>query len=252
MVQLDAGGGLELLFDREYLTYEPVELKPNLYGTQWTPAEAQKEYGLMKLHSKMVYNLVFQNPLMVKLLDMVPSLSELLLLGKLWFTLEQTDEKGEPVWDVVVVDAPATGHSISMLRVPRVIQAMMGVGPMAEDSRRIEALLTDPRRTGLWIVTLAEELPVREAISFFDANREELGLKLERFVLNQCLQATQEDCDDAGRTLSGLGEVPGGVHAALHSLHTGVQQQAEFEQELRTNTTGPIGESLYSPLKHSG
>ena len=240
LVQLDTGGGLEVLFGKKRLLYEPTELAPNVYGTQWTPSEAQLEYGLMKLHSQTVYKLVFQNPLMEKLLDMVPSLSELLLLGKLWFTLEQVDDEGAPLWDAVIVDAPATGHSVSMLKVPGVIQAMMGAGPMADDARRIQEVLQDSTRTRLWLVTLAEELPVRETLSLYNANRDELGLQLESVVINQCLELSEEDYARADGVFRGKPEQPEKVRHAIDSLRTRMKRQAFYEAELRAEIEAPI------------
>ena len=80
-------------------------------------------------------------------------------------TLADTiEERGRPRWDLVVVDAPATGHAVQLLRVPAALEATVPAGPLRRDAEWMEAMLVDPRRTALVIVTLPEEMPVNEAI----------------------------------------------------------------------------------------
>ena len=68
------------------------------------------------------------------------------------------------MWDTVVFDMPASGHAVSMLRVPWVIVDTVPEGPLTRDARTVKELLTDPQRTAAVLVTLAEEMPVNEAI----------------------------------------------------------------------------------------
>jgi len=78
---------------------------------------ALAEYGLMILRWQSVYEMVFENRVTRAFLRAIPGLDDYALLGKAWF--HTTEEKrGKPVWDTVVFDMPASGHSVSMLRVP--------------------------------------------------------------------------------------------------------------------------------------
>jgi len=73
------------------------------------------------------------------------------------------------VWDTVVFDLPASGHSVSMLRIPWVIVDTVPEGPLTRDAREVKALLTDRARTATVLVTLAEEMPANEAIEMHRA-----------------------------------------------------------------------------------
>src|SRR5438067_12738142 len=73
-------------------------------------------------------------------------------------------ERGRPRWDLVVLDAPATGHGLTLLTVPDVFLGIVSEGPLARDMRDMQALLKDPTRCRTCVVTLPEEMPANEAI----------------------------------------------------------------------------------------
>ena len=76
-----------------------------------------REYGLMVLKFRTIYDAVFENRLVRYFLRVVPSLAELVMLGKILHEAK-AEERGRPRWDLVLVDAPATGHAVQLLRVP--------------------------------------------------------------------------------------------------------------------------------------
>jgi anion-transporting ArsA/GET3 family ATPase len=161
----------------------PSQLAPNLWAVNATPASALAEYGLMILRFKSVYEMVFENRVTRTFLRAIPGLDDYALLGKAWF--HTTEEKrGKPVWDTVVFDMPASGHSVSMLRVPWVIADTVPEGPLTRDARTIKALLCDPARTSAVLVTLAEEMPVNEAFEL-EAKLTELGIVPQQVICNQ-------------------------------------------------------------------
>src|SRR4051812_44326267 len=150
-------------FGRAPLGPDPTELAPNLFGLNTSPAHALREYGLMILKFERIYKAIFENRVTKAFLRAIPGLDDYAVLGKAWF--HTTEEKrGKPVWDTVVFDMPASGHSISMLRVPWVISETVPEGPLTRDARTIKDLLCDPARTATILVTLAEEMPVNEAL----------------------------------------------------------------------------------------
>jgi len=71
-----------------------------------------------------------------------------------------------------------------MLRIPQVIAETVPSGPLAADARAVLGLLRDPVRAGLWIVTLAEEMPVRESEELLAATRDDLGISVDQLVVN--------------------------------------------------------------------
>jgi len=170
-------------FGKPTVGTEPVELRPNLWAVNVTPASALAEYGMMILRWKSVYEMVFENRVSKAFLRAIPGLDDYALLGKVWF--HTTEEKrGKPVWDTVVFDMPASGHSVSMLRVPWVIVDTVPEGPLTRDARAIKALLCDPVRTAAVLVTLAEEMPVNEAIEL-EAKLTQMGIVPQQLLVNQ-------------------------------------------------------------------
>jgi anion-transporting ArsA/GET3 family ATPase len=160
-----------------------TQLAPNLWAVNATPASALAEYGLMILRWKSVYEMVFENRVSKAFLRAIPGLDDYALLGKVWY--HTTEEKrGAPVWDTVVFDMPASGHSVSMLRVPWVIVDTVPEGPLTRDARTVKAMLRDPARTSAVLVTLAEEMPVNEAIEL-EAKLIALGIVPQQMLVNQ-------------------------------------------------------------------
>jgi anion-transporting ArsA/GET3 family ATPase len=170
-------------FDKPAVGTEPSQLAPNLWAVNATPASALEEYGLMVLRWKSVYEMVFENRVTKAFLRAIPGLDDYSLLGKAWYATEET-KRGKPVWDTVVFDMPASGHSASMLRVPWVIADTVPDGPLTRDARTIKELLTDPARTAVALVTLAEEMPVNEAIEL-ETKLSELGIVPQQMIVNQ-------------------------------------------------------------------
>jgi anion-transporting ArsA/GET3 family ATPase len=174
-------------FGKPAVGTDVVPLAPNLYAVNATPASALAEYGLMILRWKSVYEMVFENRVTRAFLRAIPGLDDYALLGKAWFhTTEQ--KRGKPVWDTVIFDMPASGHAYSTLRVPWVIVDTVPEGPLTRDARTVKELLTDPARTAAVLVTLAEEMPVNEAIEL-EEKLVALGIVPQRMIANQVYPA---------------------------------------------------------------
>lgn len=142
---------------------EVRRVQDNLFAVTMTPEAALREYGTMILHSAFVYKQVFERDVVRAFLRAVPGLLDYSMLGKVWYhTTEEV--RGRPRYDLVVFDAPATGHSITMLKIPSVILGTVPEGPLTGPARACQALLTDPARCLALLVTLAEDLPVSETL----------------------------------------------------------------------------------------
>jgi anion-transporting ArsA/GET3 family ATPase len=159
------------------------EVLPGLFTVNVTPHEAMREYGLMVLRFKTIYDAVFENRLVRYFVRVVPSLAELVMLGKILHEA-RAEERGRPRWDLVVVDAPATGHAVQLLRVPSALVDTVPGGPLRHDAEWMEAFLVDPARTSLAIVTLPEEMPVNEAIDLDAQVRSVLGIHRGALFVN--------------------------------------------------------------------
>jgi anion-transporting ArsA/GET3 family ATPase len=151
------------------------QARPGLSTVVVTPAEAMREYGLLVVKFQAIYDAVFENRFVRHFLRVVPSLGELVMLGKILHEA-RAEERGRPRWDLVVVDAPATGHAVQLFRVPAVLMDTVPAGPLRRDAEWMRDLLLDPARTALSIVTLPEEMPVNESIELDAQVREVLGI----------------------------------------------------------------------------
>ena len=113
-------------------------------------------------------------------------LKELMTIGKIWYEAQRTDDRsGGRVWDLVIVDAPATGHGLQYLRMPRAARDAFGAGLVKREADRVVDLLSDPKRTAIHLVTTAEEMPVNETITMARRVRDELGMPLGVLFVNR-------------------------------------------------------------------
>jgi hypothetical protein len=209
------------------------EVLPGLFTVNVTPHEAMREYGLMVLKFRTIYDAVFENRLVRYFLRVVPSLAELVVLGKI---LHETkaEERGRPRWDLVIVDAPATGHAVQLLRVPAALVDTVPGGPLRHDAEWMQALLVDPVRTALAIVTLPEEMPVNEAIELDAQVRGVLGIHRGALFVN-AMPATRFTAEEAAR-LAGLAEEPPPVGPAARAARLQVlraEQSARYLERAR-------------------
>jgi anion-transporting ArsA/GET3 family ATPase len=113
-----------------------------------------------------------------------PGMRELLSIGKVWelAQLQRRTRSGRP-YDLVIVDAPATGHGVALLRTPRTFAGIARVGPVAHQARTIADTIADRRITGVVAVATAEEMPVNETIMLHRTLRED-GLDLDAVIVN--------------------------------------------------------------------
>jgi anion-transporting ArsA/GET3 family ATPase len=159
------------------------EAVPGVFTVNVTPHEAMREYGLMVLKFRTIYDAVFENRLVRYFVRVVPSLAELVMLGKILHEA-RTQERGRPRWDLVIVDAPATGHAVQLLRVPSALLETVPGGPLRHDAQWMQAMLVDAAHTTLAIVTLPEEMPVNEAIELDAQVRSVLGIERGALFVN--------------------------------------------------------------------
>jgi anion-transporting ArsA/GET3 family ATPase len=185
-------------FYKDYLglseiTYKPQPLKPNLDICQWSPEDCLKEYCIHLLKIESLYKLFFENPVSKSLIQIAPGLHELALLGKL--TSSPRHHGPEMKQDQIVVDSYATGHFLSLLRAPAGLAEAVPFGPMGEQSKSIDACIRNPEFTEIHIVTIAEELPITEAIELFKQLKSEFKITAHIY-LNKVSNLKKTDIED--------------------------------------------------------
>jgi anion-transporting ArsA/GET3 family ATPase len=148
------------------------------------PYEALSEYLQIQLRVAPLVRAVIGNRGFRQLMDAAPGWRELITLGKVWHLEQQLGADGAPLFDLVVVDAPATGHGLTFLDVPRVVQTAVRAGPLRRNASAVEAMLADPEATLLLPVALPEELPARETAELVERVRGAIGIAVDRVVVN--------------------------------------------------------------------
>ncbi|HEV2844869.1 MAG TPA: hypothetical protein VG477_08495, partial [Thermoanaerobaculia bacterium] len=113
-----------------------------------------------------------------------PGLKEMAILGHAWRLLHGKGGPGSPEIDTVVLDAPATGHGVTLLAAPLLVADVIKNGPFSRMAMDLAAMLSDPERSGIVVVTQAEEMPVEEAVELRTALNERVKRDPELLVIN--------------------------------------------------------------------
>src|SRR5262249_48342257 len=148
----------------------------DVWAVNMSPELALYEYGAMVLKVGAVVRAVFDNRYTKTFFRATPGMYEWAMLGKAWFHTTEKQEDGENRFDVVILDAPATGHGLDMLRVPKVILDVVPPGVLRRDAEAAWKMFRDPKQSGVVVVTLPEEMPTTETIELCSDIRGDLGL----------------------------------------------------------------------------
>jgi anion-transporting ArsA/GET3 family ATPase len=159
-------------------------LVPELTTVSVDPEEAKREWLRYQLKSRTLAGALGGSSLFQYLTAAAPGLTELVTIGKVWDLAQIEPRTGGPAFDLAIVDAPATGHGLAMLRAPSTYASIARVGPVGRHAERIDSFLRDARQTGVLGVALPEEMPVNEAVEFERALDRDLGIAVDAVVVN--------------------------------------------------------------------
>lgn len=124
------------------------------------PAQSLAEYVDLKLPTAGFAGLLLNNRVTASFLEVVPGLPDLVTLGKLWHSV--TKDKNGP--DVVILDAPASGHAMALLRAPHNFKKITKVGPIHRDASLMTEFFSDPKQVAIALTTLPEEMSIQETL----------------------------------------------------------------------------------------
>lgn len=172
--------------------FQPVEIKPGLSLALWTGESCLQEYARHLIKVEALAKLFFENAVMRAFINVAPGLSELAILGKVTSGPRQ---HGPPLlFDCLVIDAFATGHFLALMRAPKGMAQAVQFGPMGEQSRGIDACLRNPELSHYHIVSLAEELPLKESVELMEELRKEFQIE-PSLIMNKILQVPVTDAE---------------------------------------------------------
>src|SRR3954462_8467056 len=179
--EVDAKGNLADFYEVGETSFEPREVVANLWAMSMHTEESLKEYLRLQLKIPVLARI---GPL-ARTFDFVaqaaPGVKEVLTVGKfLW-------EVREKHYDLIVVDAAATGHVVAQLAAPEHIRELVKVGLVREQTGGMMDILGDEARTGVVIVAAPEEMPVNETIALRARIQAETNVDVAAVIVTRVL-----------------------------------------------------------------
>jgi len=181
LCEVDAKGHLAEMVGAPALRFEPTEVHPGLWAMAMDTEESLKEYLRLQLKVPILSRI---GPL-ARTFDFVataaPGVKEILTVGKLAYEVRERN------YDLVVVDASATGHVVGQLASPVAMSELVKVGIVRQQTEWMLDLLTDPATTGVVVVATPEEMPVSETLELIERLDAETDIDVAAVVANRVL-----------------------------------------------------------------
>lgn len=182
VVEVSSQDRIQRAFDAKSGRLEEIELASGLFGVSLDPQHAMEEY--LRSKAGPLGRVLGSSKMFQALSTAAPGMPEMLSMAKIWeLARPERLDYGAIPYDLVVVDAPSTGHGVALLRTPQTFAGVAQVGPVAQGGRMIAAMIADRAFTGVIAVATAEEMVVNETLMLRDALIRD-GLELEAVILN--------------------------------------------------------------------
>jgi anion-transporting ArsA/GET3 family ATPase len=224
--------------------HDEHELAPGLAGISVDPEVAREEWLRRQLRSSTIAGMLGGSRIFQLLAAAAPGLDELVTIGKVWdlAQLERRTQGAE--YDLAIVDAPASGHGLGMLRAPRTYHELARVGPIHRQAGIIDGFLRDPRSTAVLAVALPEEMPVAETLELEERVRDEAGIELSAILVNAVLPE-RFSAADAKRIAAADGDAIRPALDAALAEHRQVRGQRSQLRRLRRAAKAPVSTLPY-------
>jgi anion-transporting ArsA/GET3 family ATPase len=190
VVEVSGRGDVPRLFGRSAELGVELELAPGLWTLDVDPRVALEEYLHDQLPLRLLADAIGSSTTFGYVAAVTPGLRELLTIGKVWELAQpQRRAKGAQEYDIVIVDAPATGHGLALLQSPRAFAQAASVGPIARQGRRIAETLADRELTALAAVATPESAAVEELLELRSALPQPLDAVIANAVVPERFSA---------------------------------------------------------------
>ena len=243
LCEVSAQEHLSRVFHRAEVGFHEVEMAENLWAISIDPDESLREYVLLQLKVKAMRDLLFKSRIFTYLAAATPGLKELVTIGKIWeLALEDRKVKQGRNYDLVIVDAPATGHGVGFLQTPRTFANVARVGPIRQQAEILDKFIRNRKRTGMAVVTLPEEMPVNETAKLERDLASEVGVQVSRIFCNG-LYPERFPEEETGALIELAAEREGAVRVACRAAASESRRaRAEREQLARLEeiTEAPV------------
>jgi anion-transporting ArsA/GET3 family ATPase len=204
-------------------SYQPVALTETLYACALTREACLHEYVERKIRVKKISQLVLQHAPLTSFFDTAPGVEGIIYMGK----IHDLCVNGK--FDVVVIDAPATGHGVGLFKNPKLVQTLFRVGPLYDEAKMIETWMRGPE-TSVNLVTLMEELPVQETV---ELHREltSMQLKVSKIICNR--EPSYHPLPAVNEVSTALGKLSGPAPAIEQLLLQQAQALSRYDGVIR-------------------
>jgi anion-transporting ArsA/GET3 family ATPase len=230
------------MFGLEPGGYEERELAPGLHGISVAPERAKQEWLKYQLKSSTLAGVLGHSRVFQYLTAAAPGLDDLVTIGKVWDLAQLRRRTGDAVYDLSIVDAPATGHGLAMLSAPRTYADVARVGPIRRQALTIHRFLADGKSTGVLLVALPEEMPVNETVEFERRLDDEMGMGVNGIVVN-ALYPQRFSAEDVRRIAELDGRMSPAAASALGAAtaeHYRARGQRSQLRRLRRAASAPV------------
>ena len=230
-------GGIGALFGRPPCGHEAVRLEPRIDGIRVDARQLVEDYFRGVLRFSFLSDALLASSTFHALTAAAPGISEFLLLDKILGMVEPGIGRRRR-YDLFIVDGPATGHALRLLRTPRTLLSMVPAGPLSGTARRLRQLLEDHERTAVLVVSLPEDMSVRETIELCGVLRDDLGLHIARPIVNRVFPRRFSRTDaEAIRACEGdtTGPVVAAAEFAIARRREAERHVAHLRRALGTN-----------------
>jgi len=232
VVEMEGKHGLAAAFGAPPLSYEDQDLAPGVSARTLTPDLALLEYldehGLKRISKRLT-----RTGTVDVVATAAPGIKDILVLGK----VKQLEQRGEA--DLIILDAPAAGHAFTFLLSPRTLMDTVSTGPIRAQAEEVLAMLTDPARCRVVLVTLPEETPVNEVVETAFNLEDKVGVDLGPVVVNGLYPSV--DGLDADPETAGFPLRPGEADALRAAAHfRAARQDLQDEQLVRLADALPL------------
>jgi anion-transporting ArsA/GET3 family ATPase len=164
-------------------SHSPIVVSPNLSAMVLEGSHALEEYLRLVIPGRAIFHAVASSKFYQYFVQAAPGLRELMTLGKIYYEASIGSD-GKPRWDTIILDAPSSGHALSLLRMPFAARETFGESLVGREAANIGALLRDPERCALIAVTTPEPLAITETVET-SAELGKLELPLAAVFLNR-------------------------------------------------------------------
>jgi anion-transporting ArsA/GET3 family ATPase len=229
VVELSPYGRLRELLGGPVPGPEPVEIQPRLELVRIEPRHALEDFLESILPVRMLRQRLLASQSFSILTAAAPGIEEFLVLAKIAeFEAMTSGLRRRPRYDLVLVDAPATGHSLSLLTTARTLMEMMPIGPIGRMAGSVNRVLADARRTAAVVVTIPEEMAVNETIEITASLGRSAAVAVGPLVVNAVWP--ERFTADEARWITGSGADPADPRIAAGRYH--VEKRRRTEEQL--------------------